>query len=391
MKNSDRVKTSMRDEEITMMNVILTGLNGYGAHFINYLLEDDDNEYRLVGVVSRRPEKSVYYEVLKEKNVHFYSNIEACLEQEEVDLAMITTPMYIHYQEVMAALRHGVSVLCEKPLTPTVEQALEIKELAKKNGCTVAVGFQWSFSDGILNLKKDLLEGKFGKLNQIKTLVNWNRPKRYFEGSDWKGKYYSAEGEGIFDSVLSNCAAHFIHNLLFLAGENLHTSAKVSEFGGECYRAHHIETFDTTSLHIKTTNQQDLFYYATIVSEENELPKFEATCEKAKIYYPVGEAQNIVAVLEDGSEIIYTSPNQNRYDYFKKVIECIKMGKRVPCDVETVIPELALIGEVMKQIEVMNFPKEMILEDEEKIYIKGMSEILDRCYHKELHIGEIIK
>ena len=158
MKNSDRVKTSMRDEEITMMNVILTGLNGYGAHFINYLLEDDDNEYRLVGVVSRRPEKSVYYEVLKEKNVHFYSNIEACLEQEEVDLAMITTPMHIHYQEVMAALRHGASVLCEKPLTPTVEQALEIKELAKKNGCTVAVGFQWSFSDGILNLKKDLLD-----------------------------------------------------------------------------------------------------------------------------------------------------------------------------------------------------------------------------------------
>lgn len=371
-----------------MKNIILTGLNGYGGHFIKYLLEEDTQEYRLVGVVSRRPEKSEYYAELQEKQVHFYRTIEECLEQEEVDLAIITTPMHIHYREVMAALNHSVSVFCEKPLTSTVEQALEIKKLAEEKKCTVAVGFQWSYSDGIRGLKKDLLEGRFGKLIKIKTLVNWNRPKSYFEESDWKGKYYSKEGECIFESLLSNAASHFIHNLLFLSGDDLYTSANVEGITGECYRAYPIETFDTTCLRIKTTKGCELLYYATIVSDHVAPPKFEVICEKAKINYPVGEEEQIVAILEDGREITYSSPNKNRFEHFKEVIKCMEEDKRVPCDVDTVMPEITVVNEVMKRVEVVDFPKEMIMEDEEMICVKDLSQKIENCYCKERLLSE---
>jgi hypothetical protein len=59
-----------------------------------------------------------------------------------------------------------------KPLAPTIDECLEIKKLCKKNNLFVAVGFQWSYSKAIQNLKKDIIEDKFEGYDTVFMRIN---------------------------------------------------------------------------------------------------------------------------------------------------------------------------------------------------------------------------
>lgn len=364
-----------------MIKIVLTGLNGYGGHFIEPLL-NSDKTYMLAAVVSRNPKKSMYYDVLKEKQVHFYSSLEECLQREKVHMAIITTPMHIHYKEVMCALKYKLAVYCEKPLACTLEQCKQIEAYAKEQGCIVAVGYQWSHSKAITELKKQILEGRFGKLLKIKTLVLWNRPKSYYGESDWKGRMYGKEGEPVRESVMSNGAAHFLHNLLFLTGEELNKAAYPVEIEEKCYRAHAIETFDTVSVKMKTASGCELLYLATLVAEKTRVPEFAVECENAKIYYPIGEKKEIVAELKDGSRLCFGSPEDGRFEHFRKVVRATNGEESLTCDVETTLPITYVIDSTMNKLDVQEFPKDRIKEDGDILWVEGLEDAMRAKYEK---------
>ncbi len=207
------------------IKIILTGLNGYGKNFVKEMLKSNDDSYKLVAVVSGNPKKSGYYKELLEHDVKIYDTIESCLNGNKADLAIIATPAHVHHKEIISALKHGVNVFCEKPLAPTIDECLEIKKLSEKANLFVAVDFQWSYSKAIQNLKKDILNNKFGKIKKLQTLLSWNRPKSYYENSSWKGVNINKDGNFILDCIISNNASHFLHNILFLSGKTLYEAA----------------------------------------------------------------------------------------------------------------------------------------------------------------------
>ena len=46
-------------------------------------------------------------------------------EEERMDIVSVTTPNYLHYQPARMALDHGYHVICDKPMTMTLEEALD--------------------------------------------------------------------------------------------------------------------------------------------------------------------------------------------------------------------------------------------------------------------------
>ncbi|MBE5963281.1 MAG: Gfo/Idh/MocA family oxidoreductase [Lachnospiraceae bacterium] len=371
-----------------MQKIILTGLNGYGGHFVEELLHNNPGTCCLSAVISRNPEQSPYYEELIQKGIAIFSSLEECLTQISADLAIITTPMHIHYKEVMCALNHNVSVYCEKPLAPTVEECIQIKEKAREKGCIAAVGFQWSFSKGILSLKKDILNERYGKLEQIKTIANWNRPKAYFTNSSWKGRYFGENGERIMESVISNNAIHFLHNILFLCGESMETAAEIACMEGEAFRAHHIEVFDTVCLRMKTEKEQELLFYASIVSKQSEPAAFQIHFEHAVASYPVGDKKQIQVVCDDGNVIWYDSPDEGRYVHYQDVLDAIRLKTSVTCDANTVLPSVKVVNTAMKKLPINDFPLEMVKEDDEILYVPGLQERLNDCYEHGTMLGD---
>lgn len=52
-----------------------------------------------------------------------YSDYREMIDKENLDCVHICTPNNTHYEMAMYALEHGVNVVCEKPMTTTVEEA----------------------------------------------------------------------------------------------------------------------------------------------------------------------------------------------------------------------------------------------------------------------------
>ena len=74
-----------------------------------------------------------------------YSSYEAMLADPSIDVVHITTPNYLHYPQVKAALLAGKHVVCEKPLAMDSREGSELVTLAEQTGRVNAINFNLRF------------------------------------------------------------------------------------------------------------------------------------------------------------------------------------------------------------------------------------------------------
>src|SRR5699024_11923192 len=103
-------------------------------------------------------------------------------------------------------------------------------------GKFLAIGFNWSFVPSILELKTDILNGKFGKPIRFKSMALWPRDLAYYHRSSWAGKKYDDNRAMIFDSVANNETARNIHNILYLTGDTINISGPPETVTTEVHR-----------------------------------------------------------------------------------------------------------------------------------------------------------
>lgn len=72
----------------------------------------------------------------------FYTDFRQLIEQKGLDAVVIATPDHTHAPAAAAALKAGLHVYCEKPLTHTVHEARVITELAAKHKRVTQMGTQ---------------------------------------------------------------------------------------------------------------------------------------------------------------------------------------------------------------------------------------------------------
>jgi len=69
------------------------------------------------------PVEEIAKEAGKEFGVPCYKSLEDALEKEDFDAVIICTPSFTHLPLIVEAAEHGKHILCEKPLTLTLEDA----------------------------------------------------------------------------------------------------------------------------------------------------------------------------------------------------------------------------------------------------------------------------
>ena len=228
----------------------IIGIGGYASISLDNIfaaMDDGRDDFEIVAFVDPYPESSKHYERLKNMNVPHFNDITDMYDANICpDLCLISTPIQFHKQQILACLENGTSVLCEKPMTGNAEDIDILAKAEKESGKFVAIGYQWSYSDAIQALKKDIMDGVYGKPVKMKTLVMWPRDKAYFRRSTgWAGKIFASNGEKILDSVANNATAHYIHNILYVLGDGIDASMKATDVEAVLIRANDIETFDT--------------------------------------------------------------------------------------------------------------------------------------------------
>ena len=272
--------------------------------------EISEDKAILCGVIDPQAEQSGLYAELVKRNVPVYSKIEDFYNYGfKADLVVISSPIHFHVRQSIIAMQNGSNVLCDKPVGTIVQDVLKLIEVKDNYNMKLSIGYQWSFTNAIQNLKKDILNNKFGKALLLKSLCFWPRGYDYYSRNNWSGKIKSLEGDWIIDHPANNAFAHFVHNMLFVLGESMSASAVPESIAGELYKAYEIENGDTVCCRILTDRDVDLLFYGSHVTKNIHEPVFVFEFEKATVSLN-RKSREISSVLKDGETINYGSPER---------------------------------------------------------------------------------
>ena len=131
-----------------------------------------------------------------------------------MDVVLIGSPSGLHAAQGIAAARHGLHVLTEKPIDVTVARGEELVAECEKAGRKLGVFFQDRFTPDFVTLKRALDEGALGRPILASARVKWWRPAEYYGQSRWRGTA-ALDGGG----ALINQGIHTVDLLLWLLGD----------------------------------------------------------------------------------------------------------------------------------------------------------------------------
>lgn len=138
------------------------------------------------------------------------------LSDKHVDVVHLCLPHYLHAPMAIRAMRAGIHVLTEKPVAMTLDEADEMQRVSQETGRKLGVIFQTRYEADVAELRRMIQEGAFGRMISARSILTWNRPYSYYEGSDWKGTW-DREGGG----VLIDQAIHSIDRIRYMLGSEV--------------------------------------------------------------------------------------------------------------------------------------------------------------------------
>jgi len=367
------------------VTIVLAGIGGMGSVYLASLLENRPGEtFSLGGAVDPFPQRSPYLDELRSLKVPIFESLEDFYSRNRADLAIISSPIHIHSQQTCLALSEGSHVLCEKPAAATIQEVEKMIRAAERAKRWVAIGYQWSFSPAIQNLKKDIQRGLFGQPKRLRCLYLWPRDEAYYRRNDWAGRKKDKNGNWILDSPVNNAMAHDLHNMFYILGKKRETSALAGRVEAELYRAHNIQNFDTAAMRCFTREGVEILFCVSHAAAVDTGPVFSYEFEKGIINLR-GRDSDIVANLADGNKIEYGSPAS---EPLKKMWEAINLtrGAGLPaCGLEAATSQtLCSNGAQDSMPRVQNFPRSLLKKEGDPgkatLFVEGLAETMKECY-----------
>jgi predicted dehydrogenase len=165
-----------------------------------------DKGFTLYGVWERS--KNLAQE--KYPSIKTYRTFEELLADEAIELVVVNTPNYTHYQYTKRALEAGKHVVVEKPFTVLVEEGEELMQLAKDNRLLLSVYHNRRFDSDYKAIKKIVKEGWLGEV--VEAEFHYDRYKE-----DLSPKVHK-ETPGPGTGALYDLGSHLIDQALQLFG-----------------------------------------------------------------------------------------------------------------------------------------------------------------------------
>jgi predicted dehydrogenase len=371
------------------LDILLVGIGGYGRNYLSCLLDSPAQEsFRIAGVVDPYPARCERIAEVRRRNIGVYSTMADFYGAGgSADLTVIASPIQFHASQTCIALERGSHVLCEKPLCATVEQAHRMLAARDRAGKQVAIGYQWSFSNAIQQLKSDIMTGMFGRPLRMRTLALWPRDEAYYARNRWAGALRDSRGNWVLDSPANNALAHYLHNMFYVLGPAIDRSAVPTTLTAELYRANNIQNYDTVALRCATDIGAEILFLGSHAVDAKIGPIVEYQFEKGAVHYSAQNGENIVAVFVDGSKREYGSPAEPFDRKLWATIDAILTGQPAPCGIEASLSHTACVdGAQQSAMGIAQFPPSLIRvtgEPPERITcVEGLSETLRQCYEQ---------
>jgi len=199
------------------------GLLGYGfigkVHAYSYknipfYYKEPPCKANLIGVCDSRPE--ALEEAKNQSGFEFTTtSYRELLERPDIQIIDCCLPNFLHREVVIAALKAGKNVYCEKPLALNLKQAKDIYEVAEKSGVRHQIVFEYRFIPAIMRAKQLIEEGAIGEIFSLRGVDLHSSAVIQPVGRAYSWK---AEFEKVGGGVLMDLGPHIIDIVRYLAG-----------------------------------------------------------------------------------------------------------------------------------------------------------------------------
>lgn len=200
-----------------MNKPIKTGIASFGmsGQVFHAPLLKAGNGYDLHAIVERNKNLSRdrYPETI------LYRSYKDLLNDPEIELVVVNTPDYLHFEQTKLAIEAGKHVIVEKPFTQKTEDALTLIDLAKKYGVILTVFQNRRWDSDFLTVRNIVESNRLGRLVFFES--HFDRYRNYIQENTWKEELSSGAG------IVYNLGSHLIDQVIVLFGKPVSVNAEI--------------------------------------------------------------------------------------------------------------------------------------------------------------------
>jgi scyllo-inositol 2-dehydrogenase (NADP+) len=198
-----------------------------------------------------------------------YDAIDDLINDPAIELVIINTPNYTHYEYATKALKAGKHILVEKPFTATTDEAKELFELADSAGKQIFFYQNRRWDSDFCAVRQVIESGVLGKLNEVH--FRYDRYRNVIGPKTFKEEPYSASG------LMYDLGPHLIDQAVSIFGkpETFHKILGKNRKG--------TKVDDYFSIHLGYPNSVNVFVHANLLLVD-ALPAFVLHGENGSLH-----------------------------------------------------------------------------------------------------------
>ncbi|MFI5251630.1 MAG: Gfo/Idh/MocA family protein [Bacteroidota bacterium] len=261
-------------------------------------------------------------------HVPYYTDAHELAKKEAFDVFVVVTPSGSHAQVILELVQYEKHFVVEKPLALRLFDVDEIIRACDTKGCKLFVVQQNRFNPPIVQLKKALEAGRFGKIVLATARVRWCRRQDYYDQKKWRGTWQWDGG------VLANQANHHVDMLTWLIGDvdevSSMSATRLVKIEAEdtivaCLKFHNgaLGVIEATT----ATRPKDLEGSISVLGEKGSVEIGGFYTNKLKLWSFENKLPEDDAIVKNYSETPETFA-WNHMEYYKNVIHSIRQHKK---------------------------------------------------------------
>jgi predicted dehydrogenase len=140
---------------------------------------------------------------------------------DRVDLVTVATPNASHFEITKAFLEAGFHVLCEKPMTMTVEEGEEIVALARSTGRICAVNYGYSGYPLVRHMRAMVARGDLGKIRLVMAEFAHGHHADAADADNPRVRWRYDPAQAGVSAQFADCGIHALHMASFVTGQEV--------------------------------------------------------------------------------------------------------------------------------------------------------------------------
>nr|WP_281494046.1 Gfo/Idh/MocA family oxidoreductase [Jannaschia sp. S6380] len=140
---------------------------------------------------------------------------------DRVDLVTVATPNATHFEITRAFLEAGFHVLCEKPMTMSVEEGEIIVETARRTGRICAVNYGYSGYSLVRHMRAMVARGDLGRVRLVKADFAHGHHADAGDADNPRVRWRYDPAQAGVSAQFADCGIHALHMASFVTGQEV--------------------------------------------------------------------------------------------------------------------------------------------------------------------------